>query len=295
MFNRNNSDRIGAKKPTVDSPIIEEKGPPTNKANETTEPAPQMTFTAPTTFVDLPSKGRFYPGGHPLHGQNDIEIKYMTAKDEDILTSRTLLKKGVAIDRMLSNLLIDKRVKIDDFLIGDKNAIVVAARVTGYGWNYETNTTCPVCGTTTKFAFNLNEQKVNHGENCEELGVQQTETDTFIIEVPHTKAKVEVRLLTGHDEKSLVKLAKNKQRLKLPEANLTDQFLQYIVSVNGNSTGAYIKSFVDNMPALDSKHLRETYRKIVPNVDLNQEFTCSECAFEQEMEVPFTSDFFWPK
>ena len=98
----------------------------------------QFNWALPTEFVELPSKGRFYPPGHPLHNETTVEIKYMTAKEEDILTDRALLKKGIAIDRVLENLIVDQRVKLDDLLIGDKNAILVKARTTGYGSEYET-------------------------------------------------------------------------------------------------------------------------------------------------------------
>ena len=277
MFNRNNSERMGAKKPTVDGPIINEKAPSINEPKETAEAAANMAFTTPTTFVDLPSKGRFYPEKHPLHGENDIEIRYMTAKDEDILTSRNLLKKGVAIDRMLTNIIVDKKINIDDLLIGDKNAIVVAARTTGYGAVYRTSVTCPICGDTNKFAFDLEEKQVNHGENCEEHGMTETDDGTFIITVPNLKAAVEVRLLTGHDEKRLLRMSESKKKHSLPESPMTDQFLLYIVSVNGDATGVYIKSFIDNLPALDSRHLRDMYRKIVPNVNLDQNFSCLNC------------------
>ena len=87
-------------------------------------PTSVLDFVSPTEIVDLPSEGRFYPENHPLHGEATIEIRYMTAKDEDILTSRALLKKGVALDKMINNLLVDKRLNPDDMLVGDKNAIL---------------------------------------------------------------------------------------------------------------------------------------------------------------------------
>ena len=90
-----------------------------------------LSFVAPTEFVNLPSQGKFYPPEHPLHNKDVVEIKYMTAKHEDILTSQTLLRKGVAIDRLIENLIIDKSIKLDSLLLGDKNAITIAARKTG--------------------------------------------------------------------------------------------------------------------------------------------------------------------
>ena len=108
-----------------------------------TSPPPQQggggfSFVIPTEFVDLPSLGRFYAQNHPLHGKDSIEIKQMTAKEEDILTSRTLLKKGVALERLLQSIIVDKTIDPKTLLIGDRNAIIVAARVSGYGNDYST-------------------------------------------------------------------------------------------------------------------------------------------------------------
>ena len=97
-----------------------------------------FSFVIPTEFVELPSKGLFYPPNHPLHNQETIEIKQMTAKEEDILTSRSLLKKGVAIERVISSVIMDKRIKPATLLVGDRNAIIIAARISGYGSDYAT-------------------------------------------------------------------------------------------------------------------------------------------------------------
>ena len=93
-------------------------------------------FKFPTEMVDLPSKGHFYVDGHPL-SKGKVEVKYMTAREEDILTSQNLIKQGVVIDKLLQSLIVDKSIKVDDMLVGDKNAIMVAARILGYGKNYE--------------------------------------------------------------------------------------------------------------------------------------------------------------
>ena len=93
-------------------------------------------YKSPTEMVDLPSQGYFYFDGHPL-SSGKIEIKYMTAKEEDILTSQNLIQQGTVIDKLLESLIVDKSVKLDDLLIGDKNAIMVAARILGYGKEYE--------------------------------------------------------------------------------------------------------------------------------------------------------------
>ena len=120
---RNNEDRLGTKSIDGDTP------PQTREAHS----GASFSFSTPTEFVELPSGGRFYPQEHPLHGKGEIEIRHMTAKDEDILTSETLIKKGIAVERLLQNVIVDKSIDVASLLVGDKNALVIATRVTGYG------------------------------------------------------------------------------------------------------------------------------------------------------------------
>ena len=129
-----NRSRTGMEKETKDAPAPV----PQVTANTASEDNP-FSFVVPTEFVELPSKGRFYSENHPLHNQETIEIKQMTAREEDILTSRSLLKKGVAVERVLHSLMIDKRVDPGSLIVGDRNAIIIAARVSGYGHEYTTN------------------------------------------------------------------------------------------------------------------------------------------------------------
>jgi hypothetical protein len=114
-----------------------------------------FSFVAPTEFVELPSEGKFYASDHPLYNQKTIEIKQMTAKEEDILSSMTLIKNGVALERLLESVIIDKSIKPETLLLGDRNAIIIAARVSGYGMEYRTEIRCPNCQTDQKFGFNL--------------------------------------------------------------------------------------------------------------------------------------------
>lgn len=280
---RNNSQRLGG----VDSKKAEDNSSP-NLA--------PLDFSTPTEFVELPTQGKYYAEDHPLHNQTVVEIRHMTAKDEDILTSRALLKKGVALDRFLKNIVVDKSIDLDSLYVGDKNAILVGARVTGYGPEYDTQVTCPVCTTTAKFSFNLEGGETYAGGEYGALEITEKGEDTFVIKTPVTRVDVEVRLFTGRDEKYLAKLAESKKKQKLPETSLTDQLHLMIVSINERTDNVTIKSFIDNMPARDARYIRTAYEKIVPNIDLAQSFTCEVCDFETDrMEVPFTTDFFWPK
>ncbi len=254
-----------------------------------------LSFSVPTEFVDLPSGGRFYPEGHTLHNVESVEIKFMTAKEEDILTSQSLLKKGIAIDRLLQSVIIDKKIKVQDLLIGDKNALLIAARVTGYGGEYNASIRCPSCGSTEEHDFDLESLNSLSGEDPDEYGATVTENGTFIATLPKTGLNVEVRFLNGSDEKYVAQQTKMNKKNNLSDSPLSTQLRRMIVAVNGSRDGASINNLVNNMPAFDSRYLRGLYSKLSPNVDMNFNFECSTCGHEQTMEVPLTAEFFWPR
>ena len=284
---RNNEDRLGTKS-------IDADAPPQSKDAQS---GASFSFSTPTEFVELPSRGRYYPEEHPLHGKEEIEIRHMTAKDEDILSSETLIKKGIAIERLLQNVIVDKSINIKDLLIGDKNAVVMATRITGYGADYHTKMLCPSCSKSVEQTFDLNIKSIYYADN-EDLraeGMEANTNGTFLLTMPVSDAKVEVRLMTGVDEDYLTKLAENKRKNKLLETSLTDQLRRMIVSVNGDNSNKLISNFIDHLPARDSRYLRTKYYKAVPDISMAQEFACASCGHTQELEVPFTVDFFWPR
>jgi rubredoxin len=220
----------------------------------------------------------------------------MTAKEEDILTSRSLLREGVALDRMLKNILVDKAINIDTLLVGDKNAMLVAARRTGYGADYDTNVTCPSCGTTSEHSFDISEPPCNDFlEEARNFGVAVTEEGTVQIQLPMSKVEVTCQFMTSADEAKLTKELERKAKRKMNSGVTTDSFRAYIISVNGDSNPFTIESFIQAMPARDARHLRTVYSSIVPNIDLRQDYDCPNCGYEVEMEVPLGVDFFWPK
>lgn len=275
---RNNEERFGPRNSGGDEAII------SNSAN-------LMDFVTPTEFVDLPSKGKGYPPGHPLHMQETIEIKYMTAKHEDILTSRSLLKKGLAMDRLIDSLIVDKNINSKTLLVGDRNAIIISARSSGYGHMYDTSVTCPACGEKAKHRFDLTEPKVHHGDDWGDYDVSSVENGNFLITLPRTGFKVEVKLLRGEDEMKIFKLMQN---VKNEHSVVTKQMRMYIVSVEGNSQPQVIKHFVENIPMSQTKYLRDAYACISPSLRIVADFECESCGHEQELEVSLGTDFFWP-
>tara|TARA_R100000458_G_C8263831_1_gene239124 strand:+ start:820 stop:1674 length:855 start_codon:yes stop_codon:yes gene_type:complete len=284
MSIRDNEGRFG-------SPLAPDEMPPPQQLIQEKE---KLSFVVPTEIVDLPSKGQFYPEGSPLHGVESLEIRHMTAKDEDILVNRSFITKGVVLDRLLQSVMVDKSVDVNDLLVGDKNALLVAARITGYGPDYTTKVLCPACGSISENVFDLSDI-ANNDIDCADFDAQQTSSGTFLLTLPKSQVEVEVRPFTGRDEKNILSSNKMRKKNKLPELGMTDQMKRYIVSVNGDDSKAAIADFVEVMPAIDSRHLRMTYKNLIPNVDLAQHFECPECSHEQEMEVPFSTDFFWPK
>lgn len=286
-MSRNNSERLNAGG---------NEAPPTDVATPSGGAQP-LSFAVPTEHVDLPSRGRYYPESHPLHNQETVEIKFMTAREEDILTSPSLVKKGLAIDRLLKSIIVEKNIDPDSLLVGDRNAILIASRVTGYGPDYPIKATCPSCTATTDWTVDLEGLDTIDGgiENAQGYDVTENENGTFDVILPKTNVTVTVKLMKGKDEKALgVKLQKRKKH-KLHEANLTEQLNMMITSVNGSENMSDIRNFINVIPAFDSRYLRNTYANVVPNVEMKQHFECEECSYEGQLEVPLTAEFFWPK
>tara|TARA_R110002096_G_scaffold137250_2_gene290506 strand:- start:736 stop:1551 length:816 start_codon:yes stop_codon:yes gene_type:complete len=254
-----------------------------------------LDFVSPTQFVDLPSKGLGYPESHPFFSKEAVEIRFMTAKDEDILSSESLLRKGIAVDRFLKNVLMDDNIVVDSILIGDKNAILIAARISGYGNLYETQIQCPSCNAKNDLTFDLNRQEIHHGEIPEDSSMTRNESGNFILELPLSSVTLEFRLLTGKDEKEMIKKMADAKKKKSESTSVTDQYQMMTVSAQGETNRKLISKFIGLMPVGDSKLLRNAYKAVAPDVKIKDDFECTSCDYEQELEVPFGADFFWPK
>ena len=172
-------------------------------------------------------------------------------------------------------------------MVGDRNAIIVAARVSGYGNDYSTNITCPACETKQTYTFDLNTASMLRGETNAELQVSDNRDGTITCILPKTQATLVVRLVTGKEERKLLNTTGD-------QGLVSRQLQSVIVSVNGDSSPQAIQYAAHNLPSFDSRHLRMILKDATPNIDLTQTFTCTNCQHTQEMEVPLTADFFWP-
>jgi hypothetical protein len=255
-----------------------------------------LEFVVPTEFVELPSRGKFYSEDHPLYNKEVVEIKYMTAKEEDILTSKSLIKRGLAIERLISNILVDKSIDPPSLLAGDRGAILVAARISGYGRIYETSVGCPSCNEASKHVFDLEESSLLNSCFDEEF-LKEKEVEArdniFYVTLPKTKVCAGVKMLTGKDEIYLMN-AKKKKKANENESIVTDQLSNIIVSLNDETDSWKVRRFIETMPISDSKYLRTVYKQLVPALDLTQAYSCMSCGHIEDMEVPFSTEFFWP-
>lgn len=247
-----------------------------------------VTVTFPAETIDLPSKGLFYPEGSPLR-TGQIEIKYMTAKEEDILTSTNLIQKGIVLDRLIDSLIVTKGVKSSDLLVGDLNAVMVAARILGYGKDYTVNVSCPACGTAVEQTVDL----TKFGTENEPTAATSGE---FTITLPLSKAEVKLKLLKRSDELAIEKeIAALKKTNAGIEADSTARLRAIIASVNGDSSTGAIWKFVDSMLVRDARFLREEYKKHIPDVDFSFEVECEcESTAKKTMRLPIGINFFWP-
>jgi hypothetical protein len=257
-----------------------------------------LSFVNPTELVELPSKGLYYPENHPLHGVESIEIRQMTTKEEEILTSQTLLKKGVALDRLLQSLMLDKTIDPGTLLVGDKNAMLIQARKTGYGADYKTQVSCPNCNTQETLTYDLNACQIYDGGNSDdtlkELGAMSTDRLTFRVTLPMTKVEAEVRLMYGYDEMEIVRSQKNKVRNKDLNSAITDNLKRIVVALNGIEDRNQVETFLEKMPAADARFLRKAVAQLTPTTKMLLDFDCSSCNHSDELEVPITATFFWP-
>lgn len=246
--------------------------------------------TLPTLTVELPSKGLFYPTNHPL-ASGKIEIYQVTARHEDILSNTNLLRKGTVLDEFLKALIATPNVGINDLLIGDKNALFIAARRSAYGDSYTTKIKCPECGAESNVDIDL-------GKIGPKPLANNISPDKLTFELPNSKKTVVFSLLTHKDEadidaeiKALAKFgAKN---TTTPE--ITTRLKYTIKAIDGNADRGRIKNFVDNeLTAKDSLALRRHVREITPDMDMNFDFTCPECGHQARITVPLGANFFWP-
>ena len=247
----------------------------------------------PTEVVDLPSKGILYPKDSPLAG-GTIEIKYMTAKEEDILTSRNLIQKGVVLDKLLESVIVDDKVSLDDLLLGDKNAIMIATRILGYGKDYQIEIQDPSTGEKQSETFDLTKIK----DKAFAKEVFKDGKNEFDFELPASETQITFRLLTHKEEKEIeaeLKALRKFQKDSGVTSEITTRLKKAILSVDGDNSTKRINEFVDyELLSRDSLSFREYLKDITPDVDMSFTFTSEATGEDTSMDIPLDVEFFWP-
>lgn len=258
-------------------------------------------YKFPTEIIELPSNGLVYPKDNPL-SSGKIELKYMTAKEEDILTTQSYIKDGSVLDRLFQSLIVSNGdglpIKYVDLVVGDKNAIMVASRILGYGKEYNVEVTDPFGGEKQKETIDLTQFENKEYDGSNQIELHKNE---FEFELPQSKRLITFQLLTESKERKVKHEleAVKKQSKKMGDVTskeLTTRLKNMIVSVDGDSDKNVINRFVDNeLFAIDSKALRSYIKEIGPDIDLTWEFISDETGERKEMSMPMGTNFFWPE
>jgi len=241
--------------------------------------------------VPLPSRGLIYSPESSVFGREVLEIKPMTAREEDILTSRAYIKNGTVITELIKSCLIDKSIDVESLITGDRNALMIALRITGYGADYDVECECPRCATSARYNFNLSNLQIKRLE----IEPVSEGSNLFEVVLPVSKKSVKVRFLNGHDEKEMMVLSERKKKLGLQHDSLvTDRLSFSIVSVDGISDKNKINHFIKEMPARDSLALRKFLDNNEPGVNMSVTMKCNSCFEESDIRLPLGATFFWP-
>lgn len=245
----------------------------------------------PTELVPLPSSGLVYPPGSPLHMHDVIEIRPMTAREEDILTNKVFLKKGTVISELIRSCLVDKQVVPIDMLTGDRNALMVSIRITGYGAEYDVEIECAECKTKAPQQFDLSQLPIKRLE----ISPSVPGSNVFEFKLPYTGKVVKFKFLTGRDEEEISATSEKQKKLGIQnDAVVTTSLLYSVLSIDGVEDRAKIAGFVRMMPARDSLALRNYIKNNEPGIIMKQETTCPSCAHSEEVSMPIGVSFLWP-
>jgi len=251
-------------------------------------------WEVPVEAIPVPSEGKVYPADSPLFNKKIIEIKAMTAQEEDILSSRALIQQGTVITHLIQSCLIDKTLDVRNMLLGDRNALMVSVRITGYGSAYNAESRCPECSSVSKQEYSLSDLEIKRLE----IEPVTPGENIFEFRLPVTGKTVYFKFLTGADEEERSLIAERRRKM-LPDMKVdslvTSKLEQLILSVDGVTDRNKINHFVKSMPALDSRKLRSYIEKNEPGIDMSVWMNCPACSETSRVSLPIGSNFFWPE
>jgi hypothetical protein len=251
----------------------------------------EFGFNVPIESVPLPSRGIIYSVDSSLNNQETLDIKPMTAREEDILTSRAYIKKGTVLSELIKSCLVNKSIDPNTLISGDRNALLVALRITGYGSEYAVEIDCPSCSVRNKATFDLAQLKIKRLE----IAPVVTGENLFEVVLPVSKKSVKVKFLTGKDEIDMMITDERKKKAgMLANTAITDRLSRSIVEIENITDKNKISIFVRNMPVKDSHALRKFLDNNEPGIIMKDWFSCNHCDEQSEVVIPMGATFFWP-
>lgn len=251
----------------------------------------EMSIEIPIDRVPLPSLGKVYPDNHPLHNATYVDYRAMTAREEDILMSPALAKKGTMITELIKSCLVNPGIDVSTLLSGDRNALMVAIRSSGYGSDYVANYNCPGCDAKNQLTTNLSALPIKPLE----LEPYTPGANEFLFMLPVSGKRVVFKFLTGKEEEEiLAQVEMRKKKGLLSNTAVTTRLFHSIVEVDGNRDRSFISKFTQVVPAKDSLALRNFMDKAEPAVDMVISFSCAFCDYADEIQMPLSTEFLWP-
>ena len=245
-------------------------------------------FKFPTEVIDLPSKGLIYPESSPL-SSGTVELKYMSAKEEDILTNSNFIEKGIVIDKLLQSMIISK-IDYQELVVGDKNAILVAARILGYGAEYAVEITDKY---GKKIPVKIDLSQLQNKEINEDMFIPGKNEFNFIL--PQSKVTVTFKLLNARDESAIdAELKGLKKAFPNESFDITTRLKHTILAINGDSSVENVRYFVDNMLLADSRALRKYINEITPDLNMTFSYEDSKGDVVEGVSIPMNINFLWP-
>lgn len=257
--------------------------------NQFKQDSSEKTFDFPTEVISLPSEGKVYPLNHPL-SSGTLRIKYMTAKEEEILASQNLIKRGVVLDTLFESIIVDKSINLDDMIIGDKNAVLLATRLLAYGSKYSVE------------IYGSGDEKVSVEIDLSKIQTKDIDVDKLSRENRYTFTTpsgdtLEFKIMTHGDEKRIDQEISSLKKINKGSISqeLTTRYRHMILSVNGKEDRKSVVDFINNkFLARDTKAFREYIKTITPDLKLEFEFTDPNTGETEVRPIPMGVSFFWP-
>jgi len=279
--------------PQVEAPPTPPGAPPGSRKN--IRDLFGLPFIKPEEIVKLPSGGRFYPHGHALRGLKEVTVRHMTARDEDLLSSASNPNGKTLFDKLIDNIMLTPGVDSESLLEEDKMAVLLQARISGYGALFKTETFCENCGKTTPHEFDLTKHEIiepsfykEDEEDENQLPKYSEVSNTFFIKLPVTDIELEIVNFDEQVAKTINKSREQKEKYNL-QFNYTLEFMkQVIITANTVSDPSIISELIEVLPAADAAYLKEFYNSCRPRISTLQETTCQVCNNVSEKEVPLS-------